>query len=140
MKETEREEAKAAAKRKAEEEEKMGRIRRAEARAKKEEAEREKREKAREQRRLEREERERLKQEQQERERCVHSKCLRVTSHYFSFIALKSKWSNHCLFMHHLSTALLRLITPVVLLLRAGHDLQIGFLTARFAAGAVSTW
>ncbi|KAJ3559421.1 hypothetical protein NM688_g348 [Phlebia brevispora] len=68
MKEIEKEEARAAAQKKAEEDEKMARVRRAEARAKKEEAEREKREKAREQRRLEREERERLKQEQQERE------------------------------------------------------------------------
>jgi len=59
LKETEKEEARAAALRKAEEEEKQARAKRQEARAKKEEAEREKREQAREQRRLEREARER---------------------------------------------------------------------------------
>ncbi|EMD33317.1 hypothetical protein CERSUDRAFT_117938 [Gelatoporia subvermispora B] len=58
LKESEKEEARVAAKRKAEEDEKFARVRRVEARAKKEEEEREKRERAREQRRKEREERE----------------------------------------------------------------------------------
>ncbi|KAI0683392.1 hypothetical protein BC835DRAFT_1296068 [Cytidiella melzeri] len=57
-KETEKEEARAVAMRKAEEDEKLARARRQEARAKKEEADRERRETAREQRRLEREARE----------------------------------------------------------------------------------
>lgn len=56
------------AKQRADEAEKMGRQRRAEARMKKEEAEREKREQAREQRRLEREERERRREEVVEQE------------------------------------------------------------------------
>lgn len=68
MKETEKEEARLAALRKAEEEEKLARQRRLEARLKKEEAEREKREKAREQRRLEREERERRAQGRKDRD------------------------------------------------------------------------
>jgi hypothetical protein len=58
IKESEKEEAELAAKKKAEEDEKMGRARRLEARQQKEEAEREKREAAREQRRREREQRE----------------------------------------------------------------------------------
>jgi flagellar biosynthesis GTPase FlhF len=58
LKETEKEEARAAALRQAEEDEKLARSKRMEARAKKEDAERQKREQAREQRRLERETRE----------------------------------------------------------------------------------
>ena len=67
MKESEKEEARQAAVRKAEEAEKLARARRQEARAKKEDAEREKREQAREQRRLERDQRERRLQERRER-------------------------------------------------------------------------
>ncbi|KAI0749906.1 hypothetical protein C8Q80DRAFT_1120027 [Daedaleopsis nitida] len=70
-KESEKEEARMAAKRKAEEDEKFGRARRQEARRMKEEAEREKRERARDQRAKEREEREaraRAKAERAERE------------------------------------------------------------------------
>lgn len=69
LKEVEKEEARMAAAKRAEEEEKLARLRRAEARAKKEEAEREKRERAREQRRLEREERERRASER--KDRCI---------------------------------------------------------------------
>ena len=58
IKESEKEEAELAAKKKAEENEKMSRARRLEARQQKEEAERERRESAREQRRKEREQRE----------------------------------------------------------------------------------
>jgi hypothetical protein len=58
IKESEKEEAELAAKKKAEENEKMSRARRLEARQQKEEADREKRESAREQRRKEREQRE----------------------------------------------------------------------------------
>ncbi|GJE85675.1 hypothetical protein PsYK624_017540 [Phanerochaete sordida] len=68
IKETEKEEARLAAARKAEEEEKLSRQRRFEARSKKEDAEREKRETAREQRRIEREERERRAQERRDRD------------------------------------------------------------------------
>ncbi|GBE88446.1 predicted protein [Sparassis crispa] len=66
MKESEKEEARIAAQKKAEEAEKMARAKRVEARARREEAEREKRELAREQRREEREERERRATEKQE--------------------------------------------------------------------------
>ncbi|CAL1715762.1 unnamed protein product [Somion occarium] len=66
IKESEKEEARMLAKKRAEEAEKQARARRLEARAKKEEAEREKRENAREQRRLEREERERKAREEEE--------------------------------------------------------------------------
>jgi hypothetical protein len=58
IKESEKEEAELAAKKQAEDNEKMSRARRLEARQRKEEAEREKRENAREQRRREREQRE----------------------------------------------------------------------------------
>ena len=58
IKENEKEEAELAAKKRAEEDDKMSRARRLEARQQKEEAEREKRESAREQRRREREQRE----------------------------------------------------------------------------------
>lgn len=65
------------AKKNAEEDEKLARTRRIEARTKKEEAERAKREQAREQRRLEREERERRAQAKEERrERCELIKSL----------------------------------------------------------------
>ncbi|KAI0956478.1 hypothetical protein AcV7_006869 [Taiwanofungus camphoratus] len=67
IKESEKEEARLVAKKKAEEAEKMARAKRLEARVKKEEAEREKREHAREQRRIEREEREQRARAKQER-------------------------------------------------------------------------
>lgn len=71
IKESEKEEARALAKKKAEDEEKLARARRVEARTKKEEAERAKREQAREQRRLEREEREhRAQMKEERRQRC----------------------------------------------------------------------
>ncbi|KAH8093710.1 hypothetical protein BXZ70DRAFT_376563 [Cristinia sonorae] len=73
VKESEKEEARAAAIRQAEEAEKEARSRRAEARAKKEQAEREKREKAREQRRLEREEREERTKRKEERAKNLES-------------------------------------------------------------------
>lgn len=66
-KESEKEEARKAALKKAEEDEKQARTRRLEARAKKEESEREKRERARELRRLEREERDHKGQERKTR-------------------------------------------------------------------------
>ncbi|CCM04690.1 uncharacterized protein FIBRA_06876 [Fibroporia radiculosa] len=68
IKESEKEEAKLLAKKKAEEDEKMARVKRMEARAMREEAEREKREHAREQRRMEREEREKRARAKEERE------------------------------------------------------------------------
>jgi hypothetical protein len=68
MKESEKEEARLAARRKADEEEKLGRVRRLEARQKREEEERLKREEAREKRRLDREERERKAQAGEEDE------------------------------------------------------------------------
>ena len=71
MREIEKEEARVAAIKKAEEDEKMARVRRAEARAREKDAEREAREKAREQRRLEREERVKHDQEEKEREKYV---------------------------------------------------------------------
>lgn len=67
IKETEKEQAREAAKKKAEEEEKQSRAKRMEARAKKEEAERQKRDKERERRRLEREEREERARQKEER-------------------------------------------------------------------------
>lgn len=76
IKESEKEQAVVAAKKKAEEDEKSARARRQEMRAKKEEQERAKREKAREQRRIEREEREkraREKEERAERRYVVHT-------------------------------------------------------------------
>ena len=82
IKESEKEEARVLAKKKAEDEEKLARTRRIEARAKKEEAERAKREQAREQRRLEREDRERRAQAKEEkRQKCVVSASLLFTSH-----------------------------------------------------------
>ncbi|TCD63136.1 hypothetical protein EIP91_005974 [Steccherinum ochraceum] len=66
-KETEKEEARLAAAKKVEEEEKEARAKRADARAKKEQAEREKRERARDQRRIEREEREERARRKEER-------------------------------------------------------------------------
>lgn len=69
MKESEKEEARMAAIKRAEEDEKEARAKRAEARAKKEQAEREKRENAREQRRLDREEREERARRKEERDR-----------------------------------------------------------------------
>ena len=67
IKETEKEQAREAAKKKAEEDEKQSRAKRMEARAKKEEAERQKRDKERERRRLEREEREERARQKEER-------------------------------------------------------------------------
>ena len=69
MKENEKEEARLAARKKAEEEEKLGRVRRLEARQKREEEERLRREEARERRRLDREERERKAQAGEEEEK-----------------------------------------------------------------------
>ncbi|KZT65867.1 hypothetical protein DAEQUDRAFT_730916 [Daedalea quercina L-15889] len=67
IKESEKEQAREAAKKAAEEEEKLSRAKRMDARAKKEEAERQKRDKERERRRLEREEREERARQKEER-------------------------------------------------------------------------
>lgn len=82
IKESEKEEAELAARKQAEDDEKMSRARRLEARQRKEEAEREKRETAREQRRREREQRELQAQQGSKRRR---------DARFFNFMAL---WSS----------------------------------------------
>jgi hypothetical protein len=90
MKESEKEEARLAAIRRAEEEEKLGRVRRLEARQKREEEERLRREAAREKRRLDREERERKAQAGLEERWVIFSQMLALVAEVASLFSPKA--------------------------------------------------